>query len=1509
MLSKSSVDKSFIKEDKKSFSYSRSAEAKIGTSSEQVAAGAGDATAKLPYNASLAKNPKDGVTFSDNKGERSVIMTARYPQSAGRYQDGRVIYPTNGDEVSSYTFKRNGLKQDILLSKPTKKTLSFSWDLKLADSLEARLLPNGGVGIYSARSDLFGNITVSDDKSQKLIDNARKVGAKDNLLYILPQPYMTDSRGVVNYEDLNYKLEKGVLTLEVRNLLSQKYPLSIDPTIIVTATSDFRQGIGDISNTSFATTDQITRGGVSNGALDAWTQDTGGDFTTARYGHTAVAYNGNLYVVGGRQAATNTDCNSVVSAYCNDIWYAPINSGGDVGTWVHNPYSFTNGRYMHTSVVYNGYLYVVGGFDGVTYYNDVQYAPINSGGDVGTFTTDTGGNFSNVRYGHTSVAYNGYLYVIGGFDGVTYYNDVQYAPINSGGDVGTWQTTTAGFVSGRYMHTSVAYNGYLYVIGGFDGGYSSYVQFASINSTGNITAWTYTSNEISTFTGQTVAVYNGNLYLFGGYNGCCYFSNVQFASINSDGTLGKWWSTTALTTARSQHASVAYNGYLYVVGGNNSGVYKNDTWYTSLKDGNTSSWGLTGVFFPARAFNASVAYNGYLYVLGGCTDYSSCTTRSSLTQYAKINLDGTLGNFFTTTATFSVARSNLSAAAYNGYMYITGGFGSGYRSDVQYGPISANGNIASWTTTSAFSIARSDHATVAYRDYLYIFGGIHSLSDQLCGGNAFYGNTIYCADYQYARINTDGTVGAWISSSAVAIGTPRSGLGASVKDGFMYTYGGLTESIGFANSCSGSGTTAVCGDLKSYTVNSDGSLTAAGNMTLATQKSFFGSAISNGYLYVFGGLDSNGSNNDTSHYALICTGSNNGVSGCGATAGRVGTWYTAPTLPTPQTYGAAASYNGYLYFMGGQTTTSYQLQGYVAKVDINAGAKTAVYDNSADLTIGRQFSASVAYNGYLYTLGGVHTTSDTLCAPVVTFRCNDVWYAPISSDGTVGAFVIDPGTSFTNAREKLQAFVYNGYIYIVGGYDGTTIYSDTQSAYICDGTTTGGCTAGSGHIGEIGTWSATASMNISRYSHALTVYNGFVYVIGGWSSTGETYTTEFAKINSNGTLGSWSYTASPPSSNRMYASAAAYNGYIYFIGGYSGITGISVSTIQFASINANGRINNDWSETTSMPTTRYAHGSVVKNGFLYIYGSRSEIIIARLKADGTIDSLVSEQSGLLDYHSYAGFAVYNDYAYLTGGGSYLATTEHIGLMASAQKSHYEKIFDTGSSGNIINSFIINGTTNCSYTVDYKTAGSTGIYGGTTTIQNVLPSVSQTITTANARYILLGVTIDDSLCGGISTITDIRLTYNAAPDAPTLFLPANNATNVAILPEFRVGTSDDSNDYIRYKIELYGTSSCTSPLVRTIDQTSSQTGWKSGAAQSGTAYLGGATITQLGIHAYQPSALSPSTQYWWRAYAIDPGGTNQWSAASSCYSFTTGIAVPNQQVIRGNTIIKGNTVIH
>ena len=280
--------------------------------------------------------------------------------------------------------------------------------------------------------------------------------------------------------------------------------------------------------------------------------------------------NSYLYVIGG-------------SYWKNDVLFTPINSNGTLGIW-QTTTSFITGRWAHTSVVHNDFVYVLGGTDN-SERNDVQFAPINSNGSLGNWQLTT--SFIIGRDYHSSVVHNGYIYVIGGLQsgGELCRNDVQFAPINFDGTLGTWQTTTS-FATERLDHTSVVYNGYLYIIGGREFDKNSQlndVQFVLINSDGTLGTWQTTTSFNISRSGHTSVVQNGYLYILGGYDGNSYRNDVEFALINSNGTLGTWHTTTSFGTGRHGHTSVVYNNYLYVIGGyQGAEPFLNDVQYTQF---------------------------------------------------------------------------------------------------------------------------------------------------------------------------------------------------------------------------------------------------------------------------------------------------------------------------------------------------------------------------------------------------------------------------------------------------------------------------------------------------------------------------------------------------------------------------------------------------------------------------------------------------------------------------------------------------------------------------------------------------------------------------------------------------------------------------------------------------------------------------------------------------------------------------------------------------------------
>jgi N-acetylneuraminic acid mutarotase len=1250
----------------------------------------------MMYAAKLPADPAKGVTFYDTDLDASFTLKPQFQLMSGRAEQGRVVYPTGSGVQLVYTAKGNGLKEDVVLQKPVGDSLELAYTLELPDTLVARLLEDGSgnLGVYSVDPLLLGNMTYGSNDDQAKVESARKSAKKDHLAFVLPAPVITSANGQTGSAKAKFTLGEGgkQLTVSASGLKSAAYPLSIDPSIVVSSTSDFMTGLGDNDNIDFATDGQIKRGGLSGGSVGSWAATT--SFTTARRGHTAVAYNGYVYIIGGFY-------NNGSDHYLSDVQYAPLNSDGTVGSWSATT-SLTTTRYYHTSVAYNGYLYIMGGaYGGST--NDVQYAAINPNGTIGSWTATT--SFGTARYGHASVAYNGYLYVMGGYNG-SYLSSTQYAAIKSDGSLGNWAATTS-LVAGVAYLSSVAYNGYIYTLGGYDVGYYTSVRYAPLNSDGTIGTWISTTTFSGARYGHTSVISNGYIYVCGGGGGT-YLNTAQYAPINANGSVGPWSNTTSFTTARRYQTSVVYNGYAYVMGGTGGTTTDySDVQYTAINPAGVTadSYAATTALSSWRRGHASVAYNGRMYVIGGFNGSSLGTV-----EYATINTDGTLGSWTATTSVIP-PRFGHTAVAYNGYMYVLGGYNIGYLDDVQYAPINSNGTLGSWTATTSFTTARSYHTSVAYNGYLYVMGGSDiTIRD----------------DVQYAPINSNGTIGTWTATTSFT--TARRGHASVVYGKYVYIIGG--ESSG-----------GNLNDVQYAPINSDGTIgTWTATTSFTTARSYHASVVSNGYLYILGGYT--GSYLSNVQYAPINS------------DGTVGSWATTtPMSPGASSGHTAIAYNGYMYTMGGYNG-SYQNAVSYTRINNGGLGTTGTWASTTSFTTDRDEHASVAYNGYVYITGGSSYGNPK----------NDVQYAPINSNGTIGTWTAT--TSFTTARYGHTSVVYNGYLYVIGGtYSlSTQFLNDVQYAPINSN-------------GTVGTWTATTSFTTARRGHTSVVYNGYLYVIGGMQGGGAYNDVQYAPINSDGTVGTWN-TATSLSVARVHHTSVVYNGYLYVIGGYIR------DDVQYAPINSNGTIGT-WTATTSFTTARYGHTSVAYNGYLYLLGGlnssggRSDVQYAPINSNGTIGTWTATTS-LASVNYNHSSVIYNGYVYIVGGGNGgTNAVRYAQLNTIPRKARYSKLVNFGSSG-LLSRLEYTGTVpGGASAFSYRIANGSGVFGSATSATGLPDTTDPCVATTLTPYSLvqLSVTLDDSQSATFpdsastnnSYLSDITLHYGGAVAAPNVRL--------------------------------------------------------------------------------------------------------------------------------------------
>ena len=272
--------------------------------------------------------------------------------------------------------------------------------------------------------------------------------------------------------------------------------------------------------------------------IGSWT-DTAPLASSPRFaGYSNTSYH--VYVTGGQTTTT--------------VSYASFNSDGTLGSWADTT-ALGNSRFLHASLIYNDYLYAIGG-SGL--FSDAEYAPINSGGDVGSWSgttgAPTGGDFSNFP----AVANNGYIYTLGGIDNVDRISTVFYSTFNTDGTINnSWSTTTA-LPSAISDSAAVVYNGFIYVLGGKDGSNTSTVVFAPINTDGTLGSWTNTTALPGTMSGHAATAVSGYIYVLGSST-----TSVFYTAINSEGGIDSWSSATVMPTDLSSIDSVNNNGYIY----------------------------------------------------------------------------------------------------------------------------------------------------------------------------------------------------------------------------------------------------------------------------------------------------------------------------------------------------------------------------------------------------------------------------------------------------------------------------------------------------------------------------------------------------------------------------------------------------------------------------------------------------------------------------------------------------------------------------------------------------------------------------------------------------------------------------------------------------------------------------------------------------------------------------------------------------------------------------------
>jgi len=322
-----------------------------------------------------------------------------------------------------------------------------------------------------------------------------------------------------------------------------------------------------------------------------------------------------------------------------------------------------------------------------------------------------------------------------------------------------------------------------------------------------------------------------------------------------------------------------------------------------------------------------------------------------------------VGNWLTTTVLPQTLSGHKTVSWNDRYVYMIGGYNNVNCVNTVYVATIQSGGISGWTSLNPLPVALRDPAVVIGTNTIYVMGGRDT-------SQVF--NTIY-----YASLNTDGSIGAWQTSS-VTLPANLWGHTATYLMGYIYIIGG-----------SGSMTENTALNTVYFTkvnaLNTLSSFTSGTN--LATARNRHSSITYNNKIYVLGGYDNSGIKSNTVYIATP------------ALNGTTGAWSSGTNLPVAISNHSAVVTNGMITVMAGAVGTSLSNNVYYAKTDtVSLGwitSSNVMYDFTKD-------GSAFAGNGLVFYTGGLNLSG----TPIINCR-----YALMSMSSNYvknGSFVSNP---------------------------------------------------------------------------------------------------------------------------------------------------------------------------------------------------------------------------------------------------------------------------------------------------------------------------------------------------------------------------------------------------------------------------------------------------------------------------------------------------------------------
>lgn len=280
-----------------------------------------------------------------------------------------------------------------------------------------------------------------------------------------------------------------------------------------------------------------------------------------------------------------------------------------------------------------------------------------------------------VRRYHTSVVFNGLMWIFGGWTNSAAYSDVW---CSEDGVLWTQVTSSASFKERSTDNSIVVYNNKLWLVGG-----STATDVTNdVWSSSDGTNWNIVTSAAA-FSARyhfPLLVFKGKMWLIGGALDGSLGNNKNDVYFSEDGTNWVCASASAGFSPRCGHSGVIFNNKMWIIGGCNNTISYNDIWYSS--DGTNWVCATNHTAFTPRCLHSSIVFDNKIWVIAGISNKNASISTRDIWN----STDGINWNCVTSNADFS-RRYSQSCVSYNDSIWIIGGaytFSSPQTNDVWY---------------------------------------------------------------------------------------------------------------------------------------------------------------------------------------------------------------------------------------------------------------------------------------------------------------------------------------------------------------------------------------------------------------------------------------------------------------------------------------------------------------------------------------------------------------------------------------------------------------------------------------------------------------------------------------------------------------------------------------------------------------------------------------------------------------------------------------------------------